>query len=127
MTGVSSHWPSTLMQDGSDFLVSMTKQAAFSRLEVSIENAAGPELQQVVFRPGYGAYLFDVLFSDMITLDGTKEVGDVAPVKVVACDPCSQPIYCDRSRKRWHNRGRPGRSVPVAVGSEIPTRCEAAS
>ena len=53
------------MQDGSDFLVSMTKQAAFSRLEVSIENAADPELQQVVFRPGYGAYLFDVLFSDI--------------------------------------------------------------
>ena len=65
MTGVSSHWPSILNEDGSDFLVSMTKQAAFSRLEVSIENAADPELQQVVFRPGYGAYLFDVLFSDI--------------------------------------------------------------
>ena len=65
MTGVSSHWPSILMQDGSDFLVSMTKQAAFGRLEVSIENAADPELQQVVFHPGYGAYLFDVLFSDI--------------------------------------------------------------
>ena len=53
------------MQDGSDFLVSMTKQAGFGRLEVSIENAADPELQQVVFHPGYGAYLFDVLFSDI--------------------------------------------------------------
>ena len=73
-----------LMQDGSDFLVSMTKQPAFNRLEVSIGNAAGPELQQVVFHAGYGTYLFDVLFSDgNITLNGTKEVGDVTPVKVV--------------------------------------------
>ena len=53
-----------IMQDGSDFLVSITKLADLNRLEVVIGNAAAPELEQMVFRPDYGTYLFDVLFTD---------------------------------------------------------------
>jgi hypothetical protein len=76
-----------VMQDGSDFLVSVTKQPSGNRLDVMIGNAAAPELVQIVFAQyaQYGTYLFDVLFTDgNITFNGTKEVGDVTPAKDVA-------------------------------------------
>ena len=72
-----------IMQDGSDFLVGVTKLSGQNRLNLMIGDAAGPELVQNVFAQ-YGTYLFDVLFTDgNIAFNGTKEVGDVTPAKDV--------------------------------------------
>ncbi|MGI8890712.1 MAG: hypothetical protein ACR2G0_08015 [Chthoniobacterales bacterium] len=73
-----------LMQDGSDYVVSIVKQAGANRLNVIIGNTASPALNDFVYTLNYGVYTLDALFTDgRIIFNGTKEVGGLNPSKTV--------------------------------------------
>jgi hypothetical protein len=115
-----------IMQDGSDFLVSITKQAGWNRLDVMIGNAATPELVQIVFAH-YGTYLFDVFFTDgRIAFNGTKEVGDITPSKDVAVPGLAIADLKTVRLEAMMSSGGPAWIDDVQVlaltGSELPTR-----
>ncbi len=74
-----------LMEDGRDFVVSVTKDAFFHRLEIVIGNKDSPALDDDIFTLDYGVYTFDILFLDgRIVFTGTKEVGSVTPRRDVS-------------------------------------------